>query len=179
MKLRKRALALWLAGGAFATLGISSTTWAELGWTEADYVKRLGAASRSPLTPKEARFVAPGGGSVVVIFADDRSREEAWLIDRDTGFVPSELLRRAQAAVQGTPVRRVEFHLEGASAAEIFEVRDDQVTLQVDYRNHAVVRVGQCRTAEPCTLLDRLLAMERMTDDLGARTQAQMRREGR
>lgn len=179
MTLCQRALRMWLAGGALVTLGLSSTSRAELGWTETEYVKRLGPAGRSPLTPNEARFAAPGGGSVVVIFAEGRSREEIWLVDRDTSFVPPALLKQAQAAVQGTPVRRVEFHLEGAPAAEIFEVHDEHVTLQVDYRNHAVVRIGLCRAAEPCTLVDRLLAMERMTDDLGARTQEQMRRETR
>ena len=172
---RGRLLALFVAGLLFLVAAPSS---AELGWAELDYVKRFGAPVRSPLTPNEAQFVVPKAGRVLVIFEGKHSREEAWLIDRGARFVPRELMRRARAAVLGTPVRRVEFRLEGASPAELFEERGSESVLQVDYRNGTIMRIARCRGPAPCTLLSRLLDMELATDDLMARTQAQMRREG-
>jgi hypothetical protein len=152
---------------------------AELGWTEADYVKHFGAAQHAPLSPNEARFSGPGNGSVLVVFADGRSTEEAWSIDRDDSFVPAKLLKRARVAAKGKPVRRVEFHRHDALPAEIFEVHGQHDTLQVDYRNGGVIHIVRCPAAKACTLLDRLLAMERTMDDLLTRMEMQMRREGR
>jgi hypothetical protein len=152
---------------------------AELGWTETDYVKHFGAGQRAPRTPNEARFSGSGGGSVLVVFADGRSTEEAWSIDRDLSFVPAKLLQRARAAVKGKPVRRVQFHRQGALPAEIFEVHGRRDTLQVDYRNGGIIHIVRCPAAKSCTLMDRLLGMERVTDDLLTRLETQMRREGR
>ena len=158
-------------------VGLATPTLAELGWKEADYVKRFGKAEHSPLAKGEVSFAGPGGGRILVIFANDRSCEEAWLIDRDAGFVPRTLMRQAQAATKGKPVRRVEFKLEHTPAAEIFEARNKRGMLQVDVRNGGIVRVAQCRGVEKCVLFDRLIAIDLATDDLLARAAAQMRRE--
>jgi len=150
---------------------------AELGWREADYVKRYGNVVRSPLASNEAQFPAPGDGRVIVIFADGRSKEEAWVIGRDPGIVPPKLMEQARHAVRGKAVRRVDFRAEGASPAEIFEARHKNMMVQVDDRAGYIVRVSWCRGAERCALLDRLLKTELATDDLTARVQAEMRRQ--
>ena len=167
-----------LAVGAVCWLGAARPAAGELGWKEADYVQRYGPAIRSPLTPNEAQFRIKGQGGVLVIFDGERSREEAFVIDRGNRFVPPRLLQAAQAAVHGEPKRRVQFHLHSNPTAAIYEAHAKGITLQIDYRNGAVVRVAQCRDPQPCVLIDRLLAMERRTDDLMARTEAQMHREG-
>ena len=168
-------------GGGILMLAGTRPAQAELGWREADYVKRFGAAMKSSFTPKDAQFVAPGGGGgrVLVIFNDEgRSEEEAWLIDRDLRFVPRELMQRARDAVEsGQPVRHVAFQRADAPAADVYEVRGDRESMQVDYRNHGIVRITRCRGRTACKLIDRLLAMELATDGLLARTQAQMERE--
>ena len=173
-----RTWKLVLSAAAVSALLATSAS-AELGWTEADYVKHFGAAQRSPPTPNEARFSGPGGGSLLVVFTDGHSTEEAWSIDRDISFVPAKLLQRARAAVKGKPVRHVQFHRRDAIPADIFEVRGRHDTLQVDYRNHGIIHIVRCPAGKTCTLLDRLLAMERTTDDLLTRMEMQMRREGR
>jgi len=165
--------------GVVVWLLLATPASAELGWTEADYVKHFGAAQRAPLTPTEARFSGSGGGSLLVVFADGHSIEEAWSIDRDNSFVPAKLLQRARAAAKGEPVRRVQFHHHDAIPAEIFEVHGQHDTLQVDRRNGGIVHIVRCPAAKACTLLDRLLAMERTTDDLLTRMEMQMHREGR
>jgi hypothetical protein len=157
--------------------GLSMSAQAELGWTEADYVEHFGPAPHSPVTPNELRFTA-AGGPVQVLFENGRSREEAWIIEKDTAFVPADLRRLAETAMQGQPARRVVFHAERAPAAEVFEARSGDVMVQVDVRNHAIARIVRCRSTGPCELLNHLLDMDRITDDLMARTQAQLRREG-
>ena len=151
---------------------------AELGWREAEYVKHFGKAIRSPMVQNEAQFTTKGG-SLVVIFVDGRSSEEAWLLTRDDRSVPAHLLEQARAAVKRTLKKRVDFRSERVPPAEMFEAQFDGVTVQVDQRRGAIARIGCCHAAQPCTLLDRLLAMERTTDDLVARTQARLKQENR
>lgn len=157
-------------------LGPRGSAEAALGWREADYVNRFGKPIRSPLTPNEVQFTTKGG-SLMVLFADGRSREEAWLLTRDDRSVPPLLLKQARAVVHGSLKSRVDFRSERVPPAEMFETQVDGVTVQVDQRRGAIARIGCCRAAQPCTLLDRLLAMERTTDDLMARTQARLKEE--
>jgi hypothetical protein len=159
-------------------LGVTPA-YAELGWQQADYIKHVGPATASPMTPDQVRFTSPGGGSVLVRFAGGRSREELWQMDRGLEGLPAALRRQAEAAVKGTPVRRVDFHLEHAAAAEVFEAHANHVTIQVDRRAGQIVRIGRCRGPDPCVLLDQRLTMERATDDLMARTEQQLRRQGK
>jgi hypothetical protein len=174
---RWRATPVWLVAALLAGTGHPAR--AELGWSEAQYVKRFGAALRSPLSANEAQFVVKDRGQVVAIFSHGRSVEEAWLIQQQPSFVPADLLRQARQMIRGTPARRVDFHLPRAPAAQIFESRVGGIEMQVDYRNGAIMRIDRCRGPQPCVLLDRFLAIDRNTDALMARTAEQMRREGR
>jgi len=150
----------------------------EIGWSQVDYVKHVGPATVSPMTPEQVRFTS-GGDSVLVRFADGHSREELWAVGEQTDHIPAALLRQAQEAVRGTPLRRVDFQVPHAPAAEIFEMRATDLTLQVDRRGGRIVRIAVCRSAEPCVLLDQLLAMERATDALIGRTEQQLHRQGK
>ena len=169
-----RVFRLWVVA-ALLLSGVPAR--AELGWSEADYAKHFGPALHSPTTADEAQFVVKGRGQVVVMFSQGHSTEEAWLIAGPPTFVPPDVLREARRMVRGTPVRRVDFRLPRAPAAQIFETRTKSGGLQVDYRNGAIVRIARCRGPQPCVLLDRFLAIDRNTDALMARTEAAMRRE--
>jgi len=164
-RFRSLSIAVALLGAAAAPAA------AELGWTEAQYIKKFGPGTRSPLTPNEAQFNGGGSGRVLVSFKDDRSQEEAFAIDRDSKFVPAALMRQARAVTQGTAARHVEFKLEHAAPAAIFETRAKDIMLQVDVRNGVIARLTHCRGPEPCKLIDRLLKVELATDELLARTQ--------
>ena len=174
---RERLWGIAAAAILLSAITVSSAR-AELGWTESDYAKQFGAPERAALTPDQARFTGPGGGSVLVLFAAEHSVEEAWSIDRDASFVPPDLMKRAQQATKGQPIRHVTFRRSNAPAADIFEVRDQQTRLQVDYRNGGVIRIVRCPADKACTMIDNFLRMELATDELLARMEAQMRREG-
>ncbi len=152
---------------------------AELGWSEADYIREVGPANGSPMTPDQVRFTARNGASVLARFADGQSREELWVVGEPSDGIPAALLAEAQALVKGTPVRRVEFHLAHMPTAEIFEAHASGVIVQVDRRAGRSVRIARCPEPGPCLLLDQGLAMERATDDLMARTEQQLRRQGK
>lgn len=173
----RRATPVWLV--AALVVGVGNPARAELGWSEAQYVKRFGLALHSPLSANEAQFVVKDHGQIVAIFSHGRSVEEAWLIQRQPSFVPPDVLRQARRMIRGTPARRVDFRLPRAPAAQIFESRVKGIEIQVDYRNGAIMRIDRCRGPQPCVLLDRFLTIDRNTDALIARTEAALRREGR
>jgi hypothetical protein len=140
---------------------------AELGWQAADYVAHVGRAVSSP-TADPVRFAAPlGGGSVLVRFADGHSREEFWTSGTRTDLIPTALQEAAAAAVTGTPVRRVDFHLARAPVAEIFETHTGDVTIQVDRRAGRIVHIARCYA--PCVLLGQQLDVERAMASVLAR----------
>ena len=171
-----------MAGMSAALLGVllaALPAHAELGWRQTDYITHVGPATVSPLTPEQVRFTSPSGGGVLVRFVAERSQEELWRVGQHDAVIPSVLLQQARAALKGTPVRRIEFQLEHAPAAEIFEAHSQDVTVQVDVRRDAIVRIGRCRGPNPCVLLDQLLATERATDDLLGRTERLMRQQQR
>jgi hypothetical protein len=141
---------------------------ADLGWSEAQYVKRYGAPGKSPITPDQVRFERPAGGMLLVRFASGRSREELWEVDRDNKAVPERLMKGARKIASGKPTRVIEFKTPRAPAAELYEQRQGAETIRVDMRNRSIRRIAVCSASrqEPCVLFDQALNTERQTDAL-------------